>query len=122
MRISYWSSDVCSSDLILPIARGWRLLIVCLSLLAFLGWTMLFAGSQIADQAATLQTVVMAQIERIVEWASDHGMGSFQLDTKTIADNIAGRSEEQTSELQSLMRNSYAVFCLKKKKHKQQAQ
>src|SRR3546814_8393067 len=29
---------------------------------------------------------------------------------------IAGRSEEHTSELQSLMRNSYAVFCLKKKK------
>src|SRR3546814_7707981 len=30
-----------------------------------------------------------------------------------------GRSEEHTSELQSLMRNSYAVFCLKKKKNKQ---
>src|SRR3546814_3990046 len=30
------------------------------------------------------------------------------------------RSEEHTSELQSLMRNSYAVFCLKKKKHKKQ--
>src|SRR3546814_5000558 len=30
--------------------------------------------------------------------------------------NDAGRSEEHTSELQSLMRNSYAVFCLKKKK------
>src|SRR3546814_10362493 len=29
-----------------------------------------------------------------------------------------GRSEEHTSELQSLMRNSYAVFCLKKKKQK----
>src|SRR3546814_3643007 len=29
------------------------------------------------------------------------------------------RSEEHTSELQSLMRHSYAVFCLKKKKHKQ---
>src|SRR3546814_5506823 len=29
---------------------------------------------------------------------------------------IVGRSEEHTSELQSLMRNSYAVFCLKKKK------
>src|SRR3546814_5066818 len=28
-----------------------------------------------------------------------------------------GRSEEHTSELQSLMRNSYAVFCLKKKKN-----
>src|SRR3546814_10239556 len=29
-----------------------------------------------------------------------------------------GRSEEHTSELQSLMRISYAVFCMKKKKHK----
>src|SRR3546814_2552380 len=33
---------------------------------------------------------------------------------------IAARSEEHTSELQSLMRNSYAVFCLKKKTNKQQ--
>src|SRR3546814_5149288 len=31
--------------------------------------------------------------------------------------NVAVRSEEHTSELQSLMRNSYAVFCLKKKNH-----
>src|SRR3546814_3867002 len=31
--------------------------------------------------------------------------------------HINDRSEEHTSELQSLMRNSYAVFCLKKKKH-----
>src|SRR3546814_7386193 len=31
---------------------------------------------------------------------------------------VVGRSEEHTSELQSLMRNSYAVFCLKKKKTK----
>jgi predicted PurR-regulated permease PerM len=75
---------------VLPIARGWRLLIVCLSLLVFLIWTIMFAGSQIADQAATLQTVVMAQIERIAAWASDHGMGNLQLDTKTITDNIAG--------------------------------
>src|SRR3546814_9411273 len=32
----------------------------------------------------------------------------------------AGRSEEHTSELQSLMRHSYAVFCLKKKNHNAQ--
>ena len=75
---------------ILPIARGWRLLIVCLSLVAFLLWTVMFAGSQIADQAATLQTVVMGQVERIAAWASEHGMGNFQIDTKTITDNLAG--------------------------------
>src|SRR3546814_4303551 len=33
-------------------------------------------------------------------------------------DGLRKRSEEHTSELQSLMRSSYAVFCLKKKKHK----
>src|SRR3546814_2949784 len=33
-------------------------------------------------------------------------------------DDDLDRSEEHTSELQSLMRNSYAVFCLKKQKHK----
>src|SRR3546814_3725762 len=35
---------------------------------------------------------------------------------------ISSRSEEHTSELQSLMRNSYAVFCLKKKKKSTQYQ
>src|SRR3546814_8404019 len=41
-------------------------------------------------------------------------------DTETGGDRpeVAVRSEEHTSELQSLMRNSYAVFCLKKKKQK----
>src|SRR3546814_5649204 len=33
-----------------------------------------------------------------------------------VFDNLKGRSEEHTSELQSLMRTSYAVFCLKKNK------
>src|SRR3546814_2583518 len=37
-------------------------------------------------------------------------------------DNLPGRSEEHTSELQSLMRISYAVFCLKKKKNKETAE
>src|SRR3546814_5548623 len=38
------------------------------------------------------------------------------------SDTTHARSEEHTSELQSLMRISYAVFCLKKKKHTQNAQ
>src|SRR3546814_12368101 len=37
-------------------------------------------------------------------------------DSRTLGVLIGGRSEEHTSELQSLMRISYAVFCLKKKK------
>src|SRR3546814_7011956 len=37
----------------------------------------------------------------------------------TFSAKVLTRSEEHTSELQSLMRNSYAVFCLKKKKYTQ---
>src|SRR3546814_1902170 len=49
----------------------------------------------------------MAFIERLLD---EHSSG--------ISDHSAAiRSEEHTSELQSLMRISYAVFCLKKKKH-----
>src|SRR3546814_2189785 len=43
--------------------------------------------------------------------------GDVRIGTADRADDAAGRSEEHTSELQSLMRISYAVFCLKKKKH-----
>src|SRR3546814_5342475 len=45
-----------------------------------------------------------------------HRRGKLQLQDR----HPAWRSEEHTSELQSLMRISYAVFCLKKKKNKQQ--
>src|SRR3546814_10043359 len=41
---------------------------------------------------------------------------SAQFPSALLLPSIAGRSEEHTSELQSLMRISYAVFCLKKKK------
>src|SRR3546814_925208 len=44
--------------------------------------------------------------QRIIDGSREHGCSS----------GLAGRSEEHTSELQSLMRISYAVFCLQKKK------
>ena len=88
---------------VLPIGRGWRLLIVCLSVLLFMIWTAMFAGSQIAAQAVSLQSVVMAQIERLAAWASDHGMGSFQLDTKTISDNFAGTFGRVTAAVGSVV-------------------
>src|SRR3546814_2612215 len=43
---------------------------------------------------------------------------TFSPDIRKLAEGLLNRSEEHTSELQSLMRISYAVFCLKKKKNK----
>src|SRR3546814_9064482 len=48
-----------------------------------------------------------------------HGLPLIGADDWNDGMDRVGRSEEHTSELQSLMRISYAVFCLKKKKNKQ---
>src|SRR3546814_5940077 len=50
------------------------------------------------------------------ENASDHAVGGAGIGRCV---STSRRSEEHTSELQSLMRISYAVFCLKKKKHQE---
>src|SRR3546814_4524154 len=90
MRISDWSSDVCSSDLDVCDERG---------------------GGRFAVGPGDADHLVPGQAgPRLREQfdIADHrhtearGMGN-------------DRSEEHTSELQSLMRISYAVFCLKKK-------
>src|SRR3546814_8701976 len=60
------------------------------------------------DQRRDPEIFVGEQLQ-IVERAWDDGRND---------DGVDLRSEEHTSELQSLMRNSYAVFCLKKKKKK----
>ncbi|WP_156680376.1 AI-2E family transporter [Sphingomonas profundi] len=59
---------------ILPIGRGFRLAIVCLSVLAFLIWTFYFAGSQLASQAETLRAVVMSQLNRLLSWGTSMGL------------------------------------------------
>src|SRR3546814_9561358 len=65
--------------------------------------------SNIGDRRQTMNTPA---VTIVAAWISaDTGVGP------SIA---SGRSEEHTSELQSLMRNSYAVFCLKKKTNKRQ--
>src|SRR3546814_8728206 len=49
----------------------------------------------------------------------DRASAAILLSDRTILADLGLRSEEHTSELQSLMRISYAVFCLKKKKNTQ---
>src|SRR3546814_5284485 len=63
----------------------------------------------VVDNGSTDGTAEIARSVPGVIVLTEHRPGSY-----------AARSEEHTSELQSLMRNSYAVFCLKKKKTKNQ--
>src|SRR3546814_1932250 len=105
MRISDWSSDVCSSDLVLPayVARTAPELVPILpSEISLTRSYWMVADTDIAETAQIRLTLRF--LRGLMAEAGD-------LFTRT-----PDRSEEHTSELQSLMRISYAVFCLKKKK------
>ena len=54
---------------VLPIARPWRLVLVLIGVLAFVVWVVLLAGTELTAQAETLQQVVTAQIDRVLQFA-----------------------------------------------------
>src|SRR3546814_9942442 len=91
MRISDWSSDVCSSDLEAV-------------LIGF--------GTDTGTVAAASDWGADMQIKTVRPARVDSYEHAFR--RTGIARSLTDRSEEHTSELQSLMRISYAVFCLKK--------
>src|SRR3546814_1528489 len=74
------------------------------------------AMEQAAQWIAPVTTSIAAVMVALNGGARLTGYGFIVFAIGSIA---WSRSEEHTSELQSLMRISYAVFCLKKKKHKQ---
>src|SRR3546814_4650746 len=67
-------------------------------------------------RSAGLKTTFLDRKVRLNVAAFGYGFQDIQLGSFALAGSISLRSEEHTSELQSLMRISYAVFCLKKKK------
>src|SRR3546814_6917250 len=113
MRISDWSSDVCSSDLKDIVEEAWSSAAITVAE-GGLGlhrkpeqrWA---AGDALDGCNAALPFDFLGDEEGFI------GMLTFSENK----DAFGGfRSEEHTSELQSLMRISYAVFCLKKKIYK----
>src|SRR3546814_6886911 len=115
MRISDWSSDVCSSDLLFIVglelspSRLWRMrrdifglgtLQVVLCGLALTGVVFFFTGFSLAASIALGLPLALSSTAQVLPMLQSAG----RLRTPF-------RSEEHTSELQSLMRTSYAVFC-----------
>src|SRR3546814_2833326 len=116
MRISDWSSDVCSSDLVPRLVAAANRHPGCV-----------IVGARLRKRAA--QPVYRRIGNDFGDWGIGWGCGFRVVDSQSgqrlypravyTLDDVPGeRSEEHTSELQSLMRISYAVFCLKKKKQK----
>src|SRR3546814_1105449 len=106
MRISDWSSDVCSSDLRIRHDRG----------LGIFGERQLVLGTfahQLEQLLAERVVDFLKHLARVTRCLGERLAHADRLAALTRKDE---RSEEHMSELQSLMRISYDVFCLKKKK------
>src|SRR3546814_4731909 len=112
LRISDWSSDVCSSDLIYAEVVGYGLSGDAHHITAppedGNGG---FRAMQSALKRAGLDP---SDIDYINAHGTSTPLGD-EIEVGAVRRLFGDRSEEHTSELQSLMRISYAVFCLKKK-------
>src|SRR3546814_3905025 len=112
MRISDWSSDVCSSD-----RATQHLLELGHEKIAYLGRNRLTSTGRDRFEGF-MAAMKKADLKVANDWAIDCPASREDGYRETVKVLSVSRSEEHTSELQSLMRISYAVFCLKKKKHK----
>src|SRR3546814_7211712 len=125
MRISDWSSDVCSSDLLgLDVFTDDALQDVHTIVLSPGLSPLQEPIKSFLALAAARQIQVVGEIELFARALADMSEQGYQPKLlavtgtngkTTVTAMTRQRSEEHTSELQSLMRNSYAVFCLKKK-------
>src|SRR3546814_5736404 len=128
MRISDWSSDVCSSDLWRDNLMSWEGLEEVVAIAdtgSFVGAANLLSVSTshvsrvVARLETRLDTKLFDRTTRRVGLTDTGGVFVERCrhlieEREDLLAELAGsgRSEEHTSELQSLMRNSYAVFCL----------
>src|SRR3546814_9915252 len=123
MRISDWSSDVCSSDLRLAVttdfgAPPWGLPGPGHEPIRHRGRR----NGRPDGDGVRCWCFRAERLQRLRQWRRLERdrlfvcAELFQRCRLTKRPRLCGRTEEHTSELQSLMRISYAVFCLKKKK------
>src|SRR3546814_3682975 len=111
MRISDWSSDVCSSDLSDPafIKAGSGISAVAGGSAAKTLCLLIYPSVKPVMTVSTITAAIPLHAKR-------QRLAATVKDGITSNTAMSSRSEEHTSELQSLMRISYDVFCLKQKK------
>ncbi len=88
---------------ILPIPRGFRLAIVMLAAVAFLYWTAALTGTQLAQQAAALQTIIENQLIWLEQKAREMGFAISAADVKGISSQILGSVGRVTAAVSSVV-------------------
>ncbi len=88
---------------VLPIPRGFRLALVLLAVVGFFYWTVTLAGSSLAEQAASLQVVLQAQLENAGAMAQKAGFKIASADIKEIGSQILSSVGRVTEVVTSAM-------------------
>lgn len=88
---------------VLPIPRGFRLSIVVIGVAAFLYWTVTFSGSELAAQAADLQSVVQDRINRLGDMAQQAGFAISANDFKSLSSQILGSVGRVTAAVSTVL-------------------
>src|SRR3546814_5134196 len=114
MRLSDWSSDVCSSVLVFAVVKVAHVPFI-ISYAAAPGEGLRSFGITLIIGRDCYPHVAKGKADRFTNATRAARYNCYSGHGNSSPPN-ARRSEEHTSELQSLMRISYAVFCLKKKK------
>ncbi len=95
---------------VLKIGRLWRVSIVLAFVVAFLAWTAMFAGSQIAAQAALLPEVIETQSLKVLNWLQDHGAVVNMKTAQDLIERAAGAIGELTTAVGNLIGGLTTVF------------
>ncbi len=88
---------------LLPIPRGFRLTIVVLAVFGFIYWTFVFAGSELAAQAAALQAIVETQVARIGDQIQAAGFDISAEDVKGFGSQILNSVGRVTAAVTSVV-------------------
>jgi predicted PurR-regulated permease PerM len=97
---------------VLPIGRGWRLLIVTLGVLAFIAGTVAVAGMQIAGQAANFQAVLTTQLNRGLAWVGSFGMVPGDIRVEEILQQLMGSLGRLTTAVTSVLGGLTSLFMI----------
>lgn len=88
---------------VLPIGRGWRLAIVALAAVGFIGGTVWLAGVQLSQQAALFREVITFQFHRLVALLDAWGMGVEGFQAEGLVDQVMGSLGRLTSAVGSVL-------------------
>ncbi len=97
---------------VLPVGRGLRITIVLLCAVGLMVWLFMFAGNQIAEQAAQFPAIIQAQSQRLLDYAHTKGLLVGEPDFSKLAEQAIGGVGPVTQALGGILGGFTTAFLI----------